>query len=391
MPHYRPRPWIAAARTVRLVSMAAGAWLAAATPAAAQQTGGTAPPVAIYEPPAVDEQPRLLNLAILRQMSRWYPPALLADRVSGAVFLRFRILTDGSVDSVSALQATDAAFVEPAKTIARRFTYTPAKVGGRPATVWHTFDLRFLPTPRTAYDPGDRIPVLQNEDEIYGLIAAQYPPALRAGRVGGNVLVRFRVLTDGRVDSASVLPLQATHAALVEPAAAVARRLAFRPAQVGGCPVEYWHSFNVLFDPRDGVAPAVVERAAVPPPPAAEGCVPSAALEQPRLLNPGRVARQIAAVYPSALADSGIEGEVHVRFRVLLNGRVDPESVSAVWASNPAFVEAAIRVVQEMRFRPATVVGGRPVIAWAVLPINFRLPPRPTVKPDSSGRGGARP
>jgi TonB family protein len=390
MPHYRPRPWIAAARTVGLVSMAAGAWLAAAPPAAAQQTGGTAPPVAIYEPPAVDEQPRLLNLAILRQMTRWYPPALLADGVSGAVFLRFRILTDGSVDSVSALQATDAAFVEPAKTIARRFAYTPAKVGGRPVTVWHTFDLRFLPTPRTAYDPGDRMPVLQNEDEIHRLTTAQYPPALRAGRVGGAVLVRFRVLTDGRVDSASVLPLQSTHAALVEPAVAVARQLAFRPALVGGCPVEYWHSFNFLFDPRDGVGRADVGRVAAPPPPPAEGCVPSAAMEQPRLLNADRVARRMAAVYPSALADSGIVGEVHLRFRVLLNGRVDPESVSAVQASNQAFAEAAIRLVEEMRFRPARV-GGRPVVAWAVLPFHFQLPPRPAVSPDSSGRGGARP
>jgi TonB family protein len=367
--------------------VAAGAWLAAAPPAAAQQAGG----VAIYEPPAVDEQPRLLNGAIFRQMNEWYPPALLAGRVSGAVFLRFRILTDGSVDSVSALQATDAAFVEPAKTIARRFAYTPAKVGGRPVTVWHTFDLRFLPTPRTVYVPGDQMPVLQNDDAIDRLTRAQYPPALRAGGVAGAVLVRFRVLTDGRVDSASVLPLQSPHAALVEPAVAVARRLAFRPAQVGGCPVEYWHSFNLLFDPREGVARGGVERAAVPPPPPAEGCEPSAAVEQPRLLNAGREARRIAAVYPSALADSGIEGQVLLRFRVLANGRVDPESVSAVRASNPAFAEAATMVVREMRFRPARGVGGRPVIAWAVLPINFRLPPRPAVRPDSSGRGGARP
>jgi hypothetical protein len=69
---------------------------------------------------------------------------------------------------------------------------------------------------------------------------------------------------------------------------------------------------------------------------------------------------------------------------------VDPESVSAVWASNPAFAEAATKLVEEMRFSPARA-DGRPVLAWAVLPIHFRLPPRPAVKPDSSGRGGARP
>jgi TonB family protein len=282
--------------------------------------------------------------------------------------------------------------VEPAKTIARRFGYSPAKVGGRPVTVWHTFDLRFLPTPRTAYDPGDRIPDLQNEDEIHGLTNAQYPPALRAGRVVGTVLVRFKVLTDGRVDSASVLPLQSTHAAFVEPAAAVARQLVFRPALVGTRPVEYWHSFTLPFDPRAGVGPGVVVRPVVPPPPPpqAEGYELSAVDERPRLLDAGRFARRIAAVYPSALADSGIAGEVYLRFRILLDGHVDPESVSAVRASHPAFAEAATTLVQEIRFRPARV-GGRAVIAWAVLPIHFRLPPRPAVKPDSSGRGGARP
>ena len=370
----------------RLVSVAAGAWLAVAPPAAAQQAAGTAPPVEIYTPPAVDVQPRLMNgAAIGRLLTERYPPALLARRISGAVLLRFRVLADGSVDSVSVVQATDTAFVEPAMAVGRELTFMPAWVGDRPVAIGYTFDLRFLPTSRTGYDSGDRQPVLRNGDEIDRLVAAVYPPALLAGKVPGSVLLRFLILPDGRVDSASVLPLRATNAAFVEPAAAVVRRLAFTPAKVGGQPVAYWHSFDILFRPPG-------ERTTPPFPsvPPDEGTYElSAVEEQPRLQNGADITRQLSASFPSSLPDSVVAGRVVLRFRILEDGRVDSATISVQHATNPAFGETAMTVARQMRFRPART-GGRPVKVWVDLPIYFHRPaPRPAA--GDSASTGARP
>ncbi|HVG45579.1 MAG TPA: TonB family protein, partial [Longimicrobium sp.] len=355
---------------VRAAAVAAGVLLSlgAAPPASAQQTAGMAPPVEIYAAPAVDVQPRLMNgAAIGRRLTERYPPALLARRVSGAVLLRFRIQPDGSVDSVSAVQATDTAFVETALAVGRELVFTAARVGGRAVPIWQTFDLRFLPTPRTGYDAGDRQPVLRNGAEVDRLIAARYPPDQLAGKVRGTVLLRFMIRTDGRVDSASVLPLRATNAAFVEPAAAVVRRLAFTPAKVSGQPVAYWHSFDILFRPPGQPTPPPAQGAdagaeAPPPPPSSspdEGTYElSAVEEQPRLRNGTEVARQIAASFPSTLPDSVVAGRVVLRFRIQENGRVDSATVSVVQATNPAFAETAMAVARQMRFTPART-GGR--------------------------------
>ncbi|HEX8373892.1 MAG TPA: energy transducer TonB, partial [Geminicoccaceae bacterium] len=145
--------------------MAAGAWLAAALPVAAQQNAGDSARVVTD----LDQQPTLLNTGeIIRLMSELHPPALLAGRVSGAVFLRFRILEDGRVDSasVSAVQATDPAFVEPATAVGRRLVFSAPKVGGRPVSPWYEFDLRFLPTSRVEARSGNRQPVLRNGGEV---------------------------------------------------------------------------------------------------------------------------------------------------------------------------------------------------------------------------------
>jgi TonB family protein len=379
--------------------MALGAWLAAAPPAAAQQNAADAPPpAAVTDPSRLDQQPRLLNTGeVTRQITERYPPALLAGRVSGAVFLRFRILEDGRVDSasVSAVQATDPAFVEPATAVGRRLVFSAPAVGGRPVSLWYEFDIRFLPTSSTRASSGDRQPLLRNGGEVDQHVAALYPPALRDARVAGRVLLRLRIEADGRVDSASVAPLQATDPAFVEPAKAAARRMVFTPASAEGLPVAYWHSWSLRFQPP---AQAHGEEGVSRTAPPDEGTYELSAIEeQPRLQNAAEVARLITTAYPAALADSGIAGHVMLRFRILENGQADPATISAVQSTHPGFAEPAISVARGMRFRPART-GGRPVKVWVDLPIFFRLAgPRPA-RPDSSGTGtpgqapgGARP
>lgn len=64
--------------------------------------------------------------------------------------------------------------------------------------------------------------------------APEYPAALRAANVAGEVLVRFVVDTTGVVEPASVQVLQATHEAFAQSVRAWLRRTRYQPAELQG-------------------------------------------------------------------------------------------------------------------------------------------------------------
>jgi len=94
--------------------------------------------------------------------------------------------------------------------------------------------------------------------------------------------------------------------------------------------------------------------------------------EQPSLSNASEVSRQLSRQYPPLLRDAGVTGTVTLRMRVLENGTVDPSSISIENSTHDAFGDAAKRVVERMRFRPAKV-GGKAVKVWVTLPVTFQL------------------
>lgn len=118
-----------------------------------------------------------------------------------------------------------------------------------------------------------------------------------------------------------------------------------------------------------GVAQDVSDRDAAPE----EGTYEISAVEErPDLTNRADIGRSISRNYPPLLKDAGITGTVTLRLRVLEDGRVDQESIQVENSSHDAFADAAKKVVERMRFRPAKV-GGRPVKVWVTLPITFTL------------------
>jgi protein TonB len=120
---------------------------------------------------------------------------------------------------------------------------------------------------------------------------------------------------------------------------------------------------------QNGQAQSTEQRTA----PADEGTYElSAVEEQPELSNRSEVARQLSRNYPPLLRDAGVVGTVTVRMRGMENGSVDPESVASENSTHEAFGDAAKRVVERMRFRPAKV-GGRAVKVWVTLPVTFQL------------------
>lgn len=95
--------------------------------------------------------------------------------------------------------------------------------------------------------------------------------------------------------------------------------------------------------------------------------------EKPSLSNASEVQRTLSRSYPPLLRDAGVGGQVQVKMRVNEDGRVDASSIEILDTSHEQFGDAARRVVERMRFRPAKV-DGRAVKVWVILPVTFQVP-----------------
>ncbi|MEX2181432.1 MAG: TonB family protein [Gemmatimonadaceae bacterium] len=75
----------------------------------------------------------------------------------------------------------------------------------------------------------------------------RYPDALRRQRVEGVARVRFVVGTNGRVEPATVVVIESTHAAFSEAVRSALPRMRFRPARIGTKPVRQLVEFPLTF------------------------------------------------------------------------------------------------------------------------------------------------
>ncbi|MDB4951510.1 MAG: TonB family C-terminal protein [Gemmatimonadetes bacterium] len=92
---------------------------------------------------------------------------------------------------------------------------------------------------------------------------------------------------------------------------------------------------------------------------------------QPVLANGDEVRQALLAAYPPALRYRGVPGMAMVRFKVMPDGTVHPQSVDVLVSTSGAFADAARKVVPHMRFTPATSAG-HPASAWVTLPLNWQ-------------------
>ncbi len=76
--------------------------------------------------------------------------------------------------------------------------------------------------------------------------------------------------------------------------------------------------------------------------------------------------------YPASMMLDGVEGEVLLEAVVDSTGRVDAASVRVLRASHSDFEPAAIRMLENTRFRPATR-GGQSTDALVQVPVSFEL------------------
>lgn len=117
-----------------------------------------------------------------------------------------------------------------------------------------------------------------------------------------------------------------------------------------------------------GVAQSTVERETPPD----QGVYDISSVEvKPSLSNGSDVARALERNYPPLLRDAGVGGTVMLSFRVNEDGRVDASTIQVVSSDNEQFSDAARKVVERMRFRPAKV-NDRPVKVLVQIPITFQ-------------------
>ncbi len=76
--------------------------------------------------------------------------------------------------------------------------------------------------------------------------------------------------------------------------------------------------------------------------------------------------------YPPYLRAAGVDGLVAVRFLVTTAGSVDRDSIEALWASAPDFVEPTVEALAQARFAPARR-NGTPVSRWVYHTVRYHI------------------
>lgn len=219
-----------------------------------------------------------------------------------------------------------------------------------------------------------------NVQELRVALDSTYPAEKRAAGVGARVQVAFVVGADGVPREVTVT--QSTDAAFDAATVGGIGRLRFSPATVAGRPVAVRVEMPITWDAPAQASGAPVRSPAERDGDGERGSTMSAVTaeaetyelgevdEAPRLLNPQALIRELGRRYPPEMRDGDTGGTIEVRFRV--NSRGEVESPSIVRSSDPVFDEPTLLAVRVLRFRPARV-GGRPVAAWVVQPIQWTV------------------
>jgi TonB family protein len=94
----------------------------------------------------------------------------------------------------------------------------------------------------------DEQPALVNREAVSATLGREYPPGLRQMGLTGTVLLRFRVLQDGRADRPSVRVESYTHPDFADAAVRVVYAMRFRPARIRRVAVPVWVTLPVVFN-----------------------------------------------------------------------------------------------------------------------------------------------
>ncbi len=93
---------------------------------------------------------------------------------------------------------------------------------------------------------------------------------------------------------------------------------------------------------------------------------------KPELANRRQAEMILQRSYPPLLRHAGAVGRTTVALIIDRDGKVEPGSVQVQETTHEDFKDAAVRSVEQFRFRPA-VLNGEPVAVLVTMPITWRL------------------
>lgn len=168
-------------------------------------------------------------------------------------------------------------------------------------------------------------------------VQPDYPEAAKKAKLEGSVDVDLVVGSDGKVERAEIQ--NSTNEIFNEAALSAVRRWEFSPALEEGKPVASGMTVPVVFQ----LAQLKQKRVSISPP----------ETQRPRAapLKPAKFAAAPDPDYPAELEEKKIPGEVQIEFTVGEDGAA--RSPRVLWASHAAFVERALRALEQTKFQPA--------------------------------------
>lgn len=212
--------------------------------------------------------------------------------------------------------------------------------------------------------PGGEIALLR-----YIAENTSYPGEAKAKGAQGRVIVRFKIMPDGKVTDASVI--RAVDPSLDAEALRVIGSLPeFEPGKQGGVPVPVWYMVPISFTLTD----QIVTPPPPPPPPSAPAAnanvsgpgEPFVVVEEMPMFPGGEAAllQYLAdnVKYPGQARAKNISGKVIIRFCVNEKGVVD--RLSVLKGVDPELDAEAIRVVSSLPAFTPGKQGGVPVPVW---------------------------
>ena len=204
----------------------------------------------VYEFWDVDIKP-----VVTHSVQPFYPDSARIAGITGAVFVKFKINTDGSVTNERVLKG-NAIFHEPAIDATSQYRFSPARKDGDPVAVWMTLRLRFHPPkPKAGLlvdqsdTDGDRVfefsevdvkPVNLNSHSV----RPNYPDSAREAGLTGSVILKFKINVDGSVSGVQVLRGDEIFR---KPAIETVTQFRFTPAELDGKPVPVWMTQRIAF------------------------------------------------------------------------------------------------------------------------------------------------
>jgi protein TonB len=107
--------------------------------------------------------------------------------------------------------------------------------------------------PNFVYQPAvlDRQPELTNTSDVQRALQRLYPDGLMRSGIGGEVVLRFVITAQGRVDPGTIEVVSASHADFRRPSVEAAQDFRFRPGQYQGVAVRVLVSMPIAWQPQD--------------------------------------------------------------------------------------------------------------------------------------------